>query len=707
MRRWGLLVLLAAGRVGAQEDAGARFETTVSSAPAEVPSERAASEVRQGDLERRLPRSAPDALRFEPGVFIQQTAHGQASAYLRGLTGQQTVLLFDGVRLNTSTWRQGPNQYFFTLDAATVDAIEVLRGGASTRFGSDALGGVISATPLEAPVADGRFRLSPVLTLKGTTADSEAGGRVSVSGTAGPVGFIGGVGLRRVGLLQSAGTVRSPLDGRPPDVPRFAPDGRTQLGTGFNELTADGRFTVHPSASHELTLASQAYRQFDAPRTDQCPPAFARSDECLTYKEQFRTLTWASWKARLGVDVETLKLTASWQRQHEVREGARPASFVLNTGRDVVDTFGAAFTLGSRSFLVSDAVQWSLQAGLDSYLDLVDSQAFVSFTDIAVTRQQSRGQYVAGSRSLTGGLFADATLRLGARLTVRAGGRVGWASLSSPGDAASQSQPIAASWAPLAGHLGVEWAVASPLSLLVNVDRSFRAPNLDDLTSRQQTGPGFQFENPALRPETALTAELGARLRLDWLSLEGWGFQTWLDGAMLKQPRDVAECPPSSAACGASWFRYQLVNAVGLSEVRGVEGSVRARLPSGFGARATAAYTWGQGPAQVPLSRIPPANGHLELSWRHDFGFTGAAVLRWAGPQTRLALADLSDARIPLGGTPGYAVVDLRASLRVSAVVLSLVLENLFDSPWRAHGSSINGAGRGVMFLATFRPPSP
>ena len=28
---------------------------------------------------------------------MQQSAHGQGSAYLRGLTGQQTVLLFDGI----------------------------------------------------------------------------------------------------------------------------------------------------------------------------------------------------------------------------------------------------------------------------------------------------------------------------------------------------------------------------------------------------------------------------------------------------------------------------------------------------------------------------------------------------------------------------------------------------------------------------------
>src|SRR5690606_11798001 len=57
-----------------------------------VHAERAASVVTRRDLEERLPRSAPDALRFEPGVYVQQTAHGQGSPYVRGLTGQQTVM---------------------------------------------------------------------------------------------------------------------------------------------------------------------------------------------------------------------------------------------------------------------------------------------------------------------------------------------------------------------------------------------------------------------------------------------------------------------------------------------------------------------------------------------------------------------------------------------------------------------------------------
>jgi outer membrane cobalamin receptor len=109
--------------------------------PERTEPDRSGSVVTREQLEQRLPRSAPDALQGEPGVYIQQTAHGQGSPYLRGLTGQQTVMFFDDVRVNNATFRQGPNQYFFTIDASSIQQLEVVRGSASTRYGSDALGG--------------------------------------------------------------------------------------------------------------------------------------------------------------------------------------------------------------------------------------------------------------------------------------------------------------------------------------------------------------------------------------------------------------------------------------------------------------------------------------------------------------------------------------------------------------------------------------
>jgi iron complex outermembrane receptor protein/hemoglobin/transferrin/lactoferrin receptor protein len=674
----------------------------------EAPEGRASSTVSRADLDRRLPRSAPDALRWEPGVFVQQSAHAQGSAFVRGLTGQQTLALFDGVRLNTSTWRQGPNQYFFTLDSRTLDSIEVLRGGASTLYGSDALGGVLLAHPIEPPSTPTPLR--PTLQLRGATADEERGGRLQVQAATGQLGFIGGFGGRRVGLLESGGIVHNPSDGKLPEVPRFAPDDRTQLGTGFDELTADGRLVWRLSEADSLTAAAYLYRQYDAPRTDLCAPPFARFDECLRYDEQFRTLAYVAW-ARTTPGGISSRATLSWQRQHELRTYDRPAFSVVDHGTDDVDTFGTTVRLSFPSFPLAGR-PLRLSAGADGALDRVSSSAITRFTSLEVELQRSRGQYLEGSRYFTGGLYGDGEWELHPNLTARAGSRVGLALARASADPESGTKAVRRAWVPWVGHVGLEWRATPRISLLTHTDHSFRAPNLDDLTSRQQTGPGFQFENAALGPERATTMDLGARLRTRPLSLEGWAFATRIDGAIIRRPRNVVDCPPSTPQCGSSWSRFQLVNARSASVLYGFEGNARARLPHMLTAQAGVAWTWGEGPnpadppsnpstpyaPRVPLSRVPPLNGTAELLWAHPSGFSASAGVRWALLQDRLAISDRSDARIPIGGTPGYVVADLRASWRLSTrLLLAAVLENLGDTAYRSHGSSVNGPGRGLV----------
>ncbi|MEM1347888.1 MAG: TonB-dependent receptor [Myxococcota bacterium] len=697
-----------------EEEEERKVRTSTTTAP---DAGQASSTVTREELTLRQPRSAPDALGYEPGVFVQQTAHSQGSAFIRGRTGQQTVLLFDDVRLNNALFRQGPNQYFFTLDARTIQQIDVVRGSASTRYGSDAIGGVLHARPLEPTFSGGDgFSMRPGIMARHATADAEIGGRASVDAQLGDrIGIFAGLGARAVDQLQSGGVVISPRDGSLPEVPRFAEDGRTQLGTGFDEITGDARVVAPLSSTARATLAYYDYRQLNAPRTDQCPPALAPFDECLTYDEQFRTLIYGALDADFGALAEEARVVLSWQRQHERRSAVRPSSSVFNGGRDDVFTYGLKWTgttervrLGARA---TGLVRW----GADVYRDDVSSLGWITFTDLDVTRIRSRGQYLDGSSYTWSGAFAEAEARLFDQVTLRAGGRASLLSAFAPADPESGTEGVDQTWTPRTGNVNAEWWVDERWTLLAAIDGAFRAPNLDDLTSRQRTGPGYQLENADLEPERGETYEVGARMGAKGLQLDVWVFASRLEDAIARTTRNADVCAQADDLCRNATSRLQLINLRGTSRIFGAEGSAKYAFKAPVTLAATVSYAWGDGPApgtrasedetaqeREPLSRIPPLHGTTEVLWRPTVrGVTGlylGAGLRWATTQDRLALQDQADVRIPLGGTPGFAVVDARAGWRFDKYgTVSVVGENLGDAAYRYHGSSVNGPGRGLI----------
>lgn len=679
---------------------------------------RAASVVTRRDLEERLPRSAPDALRFEPGVYVQQTAHGQGSPYVRGLTGQQTIMMFDGIRLNNSTFRQGPNQYFFTIDSRTVQKLEVLRGSASTRYGSDAMGGALLATPIDPSMQLGarKWQVHPRGMWRSTTADGELGGRAQLDlSYKDKVGFFGGVGYRDVGLLRAGGKIYSIADGREIKTPLFAADGVTQKGTGFKELTADARLVWQAHDKLRVTLAYYDYRQTDAPRTDRCPPATAPQTECFTYDEQYRTLVYTALDLQDGpAFAERLRFTVNYQNQHERRHYDRgPESSYRIIGRDEVYTGGTGLNVRTRQWGPAKKFQFDVNYGFDLYHDSIVSKLWnLYLPPVNILSQSSRGQYVSGSRYLTSGLWAESHFKILDRLELRAGVRGAFVSALAPGDAKSLTVAVDKKWATAVGGGGAALRLVDGVKWIVNVDQGFRAPNLDDLTSRQQTGAGYQGENPNLGPEKSLSVESGVRVDRKYVEVVLFGWRTAIDNLIARAPFDKSLCPPGvETGCGGSHSTYVLSNLDGRAFLRGFDGAIRLFLPAGVGLRATAAYAWGEGPspvpgttpARIPLSRVPPLNGTFEVSWRAANGFYAATALRWARKQDRLALADVDDQRIPYGGTPGFAVVDLRAGYRWQPhVLVAAVLENLANAPYRYHGSSINGPGRSLNLLLEF-----
>lgn len=101
------------------------------------------SVVTRADLERQQIRHAADALRSLPGVSVSRQGgpNNVTVVRLRGAESNQTLVLIDGVEVNSGT-----DGFFDFSNLATedIEQIEVLRGPQSGLYGTGAIGGVIN-----------------------------------------------------------------------------------------------------------------------------------------------------------------------------------------------------------------------------------------------------------------------------------------------------------------------------------------------------------------------------------------------------------------------------------------------------------------------------------------------------------------------------------------------------------------------------------
>lgn len=95
------------------------------------------------ELEKTGAWQISDALSFVPGMFIKNYGGlgGLKTVSLRGTTASQTAILLNGVPLNSV---QNGQFDLSALPASLVDEIEVVRGGASSLYGGNAVGGAVN-----------------------------------------------------------------------------------------------------------------------------------------------------------------------------------------------------------------------------------------------------------------------------------------------------------------------------------------------------------------------------------------------------------------------------------------------------------------------------------------------------------------------------------------------------------------------------------
>jgi len=103
--------------------------------------------VLQGKDLAALPvKTLDDLLRYIPGIEVQSRGDmgAQSDFMIRGGNFQQVLVILDGLRIKDAN--TGHFSSYIPVNPAEIDRIEILKGAASSIYGSDAVGGVISIT---------------------------------------------------------------------------------------------------------------------------------------------------------------------------------------------------------------------------------------------------------------------------------------------------------------------------------------------------------------------------------------------------------------------------------------------------------------------------------------------------------------------------------------------------------------------------------
>ncbi len=123
---------------------GTRTERTLADSPASI------TVIDRERLRRELIQNIQDLVRYEPGVSVRRNVrYGLQDFNIRGLDANRVLIQVDGIR-QPERFSFGPfNIGRDTFELETLKTVEIIRGPASTLYGSDALGGVVTYTTLD------------------------------------------------------------------------------------------------------------------------------------------------------------------------------------------------------------------------------------------------------------------------------------------------------------------------------------------------------------------------------------------------------------------------------------------------------------------------------------------------------------------------------------------------------------------------------
>lgn len=697
--------------------------TRLTSAPQDQPY--AFYQYGRSELDHATGRTAVEALNNTPGVFVQKTAANQSSPYIRGLTGEQTLLLFNGVRLSNAMFRPGANQYSALVPDSSIGGIDVILGSSSTVTGSDGLTGAIDFRLAEAGRGVAEGQVSPWVSGRIGHADGYrvAGG---VDGRAGDFAYSVDAGYADYHDL---------IGGKDAEDHLFfgaGEDDNEIPNSGFEEYHFGGRVAWLGLDNNRFELSAGYTQQMDAPRPDGYSQNNGNANNISRYYDP-QTFTYIQARHVYGGAgaVPRIQTTAYWhlQAEEQFREDITGGNNRMRQYQDEVSTVGLDLQL--TSFID----RHELTYGGTVYQDRTstDYQRLINGTQDQDATTNPGSTTVPDDAAFNGvGIFLQDFWRITDQWDLLAGirySRYDWdfdVTADRSGFAGIGDQSISEGTDAVTGNLRLGYSPVPPVYTFAGISQGFRAPSLSNLAGIQDRGSSnLQIQgNPTLDAEKSLTYELGGRWSEQRDTIALTAFYTTIDDLIQVEYTDV----DSNGVINAS----DSARVVNSEEARlwGLEFSFDYGLPLGNwlpdGARLSLFQvtnwvngkvdTYDPATASVEEFNLSKANrlfGQAGVRLDLQQGWWGLIRTRWSDAYDDPAPGDGGDIRHTVwqspgedpGAMPGYAVLDLKVGWVKPGgkYWVDLGIENLLNRSYREPGTGIDGSGLNLIASAGAR----
>lgn len=592
--------------------------------------------------------SIADALADTPGIAASGFAAGASRPIIRGMDSTRVRVLENGTS-SSDVADIGPD-HGVPIDPLASRSIEVVRGAATLRYGSQAIGGVVNAINDRVPGA------LPDKPFSGELTGSYATNADIWQGSALTDVAVGNLALHADGFVRDTGDYETPLG--------------TQVNSFFRGHGAalGGSYFFGGGDSHIGAAIQQYNAKYGIP-----------SDTSYIDMRQTKVMTKSSFALGSGL-LKTFNLDGSYADYTHDEDD--PSGAVITTFRNKEYDVHGELLFNRIGFVENSAVGFEYQ-----------------HRDFSALGVDAGYLFPATSENAGGYIFADTHFMPGVHLEVS--GRVEHVSLQgTPADNIFAKRDFT----PVSGAIGTLIDVGPAVKLGLTFSSTARAPAMTELFARgAHDGPGtFETGDPNLRMERANSLEGTLRIRSGPFHFDGSIYSSWFNNYIYGDltGRTCTEDEGCSDSAGGD-LRELIYRQQG-AHFRGMEGqaslvlahrgdmSVRAKL---LGDYTRATLDDGNNVPRIPPWRI---GGGLDYeSGPIDAGFT----LTYAGKQDKPGAFDTT--------TPSYLNLNAQIGWRpIKAnrnIELSVVGQNLTDDVQR-DASAFNkdlvvAPGRTVRFV--------